>query len=101
MMALTIFDELTPGPLTGGAAVAGTGTIDQSGDVGEIGGIQQKIPAAKNDGAQLFLVPAGNCPDVVDTDHGSMRLAKVATFADALKVLKAWAQDHNAPLPSC
>lgn len=101
MMALTIYDELTPGSLTGGAAVAGTGTIDQSGDVGEIGGIQQKIPGAKNDGAQLFLVPAGNCPDVTNTDHGSMRLAKVTTFADALKVVQAWSKDHNAPLPSC
>lgn len=101
MMALTIFDDLTPGSLTGGAAVAGTGTIDQDGDVGVIGGIQQKIPAARNDGAQLFLVPAGNCPDVSGADRGSMRLAKVSTFADALKVLKTWSSDHNAPLPSC
>ena len=101
MMTLTIYDELTPGSLTGGAAVAGTGTIDQSGIVGEIGGIQQKIPGAKNDGAQLFLVPAGNCPDVANTDHGSMRLAKVSTFADALKVVQTWSKDHNAPLPSC
>lgn len=101
MMALTIFDELTPGSLTAGGAVAGTGTIDQSGNVGEIGGIQQKIPGAKNAGAQLFLVPAGNCPDVANADHGSMRLAKVTTFADALKVVQAWSKDHNAPLPSC
>lgn len=101
MMTLTIYDELTPGSLTGGAVVAGTGTIDQSGNVGEIGGIQQKIPGAKNDGAQLFLVPAGNCPDVTNTDHGSMRLAKVTTFADALKVIQTWSKDHNAPLPSC
>lgn len=101
MMTLTIYDELTPGSLTGGAAVAGTGTIDQSGDVGEIGGIQQKIPGARNDGAQLFLVPAGNCPDVANTDHGSMRLAKVTTFADAVKVVQTWSKDHDAPLPSC
>lgn len=101
MMTLSIYDELTPGSLTGGGVVAGTGTIDQDGDVGEIGGIQQKIPGAKNDGAQLFLVPAGNCPDVANTDHGSMRLAKVTTFADALKVVQTWSKDHNAPLPSC
>ncbi|BBH16452.1 hypothetical protein Back2_07390 [Nocardioides baekrokdamisoli] len=101
MMTLSIYDELTPGSLTGNGDVAGTGTIDQSGNVGEIGGIQQKIPGAKNDGAQLFLVPAGNCPDVANADHGSMRLAKVSTFADALKVVQTWAKDHNAPLPSC
>jgi PDZ domain-containing protein len=101
MMTLTIYDELTPGSLTGGATVAGTGTMDQSGEVGEIGGIQQKIPAAKDDGAQLFLVPSGNCADALGADHGSMRLAKVTTFADALKVVQTWAANHNAPLPSC
>ena len=59
MFALSIYDTLTPGSLTDGGAVAGTGTIDRHGTVGEIGGIQQKIAGARQDGAQLFLVPPG------------------------------------------
>src|SRR5262249_28456928 len=55
MFALSIYDTLTPGSLTSGGNVAGTGTIDGSGKVGEIGGIQQKIAGARADGAQLFL----------------------------------------------
>ena len=56
--ALAIYDKLTPGPLLDGKHVAGTGTIDALGQVGAIGGIQQKIAGAKNDGATVFLVPA-------------------------------------------
>lgn len=101
MMALSVYDTLTPGSLTDGAHVAGTGTIDGSGDVGPIGGIQQKIPGAMHDGAQLFLVPAQNCQDVGGADNGTMRLVKVTTFKDALHSVEAWTKDHHATLPTC
>ena len=57
-MTLAILDDLTPGDLTGGKRVAVTGTIDPEGNVGEIGGIEQKAVAAQAAGAQLFIVPA-------------------------------------------
>ncbi|MEX0428739.1 PDZ domain-containing protein [Nocardioides sp. DS6] len=101
MMALSVYDTLTPGSLTGGDPVAGTGTIDEKGQVGAIGGIQQKIPAAQHDGAKLFLVPADNCQDVVGADRGDMRLVKVSTFDGALSAIQTWVKDHGAPLPSC
>ena len=101
MFALSIYDTLTPGSLSGGDVVAGTGTIDGQGHVGEIGGIQQKIVGAKQDGAQLFLVPPANCPDALTSDHGSMRLAKAATLKDAIAEVTAWAKNHDAPLPQC
>ena len=101
MFALSIYDVLTPGSLTDGNAVAGTGTIDAQGNVGEIGGIQQKIAGARRDGAQLFLVPAGNCADALGAQNGSMRLAKATTMKQALATIETWSADHNAPLPSC
>jgi PDZ domain-containing protein len=101
MFALSIYDTLTPGSLTGGQVVAGTGTITADGQVGEIGGIQQKIAGARQDGAQLFLVPPANCADALGADNGSMRLVKTATLADAISEVKAWSADHNATLPSC
>ena len=101
MFALSIYDTLTPGSLTSGGAVAGTGTITADGQVGEIGGIQQKIVGAKQDGAQLFLVPPANCPDALTSDHGSMRLAKAATLKDAIAEVTAWGKNHDAPLPQC
>ncbi len=65
MFTLGIYDTLTPGSLTDGRTIAGTGTIDATGTVGPIGGIQQKIVGARDAGAELFLVPPDNCDEAV------------------------------------
>ncbi|MDQ1513127.1 MAG: Lon-like protease, partial [Microbacteriaceae bacterium] len=65
MFALGIVDKLTPGALTGGRSVAGTGTICGDGAVGAIGGIAQKMVAARRAGATVFLAPASNCDEVL------------------------------------
>jgi Lon-like protease len=101
MFALSIYDTLTPGSLTRGQVVAGTGTITADGKVGEIGGIQQKIAGARQDGAGLFLVPPANCADALGGDNGSMRLVKAATLTRAISEVQAWTANHDAPLPSC
>ena len=101
MFSLAIYDTLTPGPLTGGGAVAGTGEIDADGTVGAIGGIQQKIVGAREAGAQLFLVPAENCDDAQGARNGDMRLVKATAFDDVRSSIEAWADDHDADLPSC
>ncbi|MDR2986031.1 MAG: PDZ domain-containing protein, partial [Nocardiopsaceae bacterium] len=59
MFALAIIDKLTPGNMTGGKFIAGTGEITVGGLVGPIGGIQQKMAAARAAGASVFLAPAG------------------------------------------
>ena len=81
MFSLAIYDTLTPGSLTGGQIVAGTGTIDEQGNVGPIGGIQQKIVGAREAGAQLFLVPPDNCADALERrTTATMRLVKAITM---------------------
>ena len=62
MFSLGIVDKLTPDDLTGGKFIAGTGTIDDKGKVGAIGGIQMKTVAARAKGAKYFLTPEDNCP---------------------------------------
>lgn len=101
MFALAIYDTLTPGSLTGGDIVAGTGTIDQAGAVGPIGGIAQKVAAARDAGADLFLVPADNCDGVGRADPGDMRLVRTGTMAEALDAIETWTDDPEAPLPTC
>lgn len=101
MFSLGIYDTLTPGSLTGGRTVAGTGTIDASGKVGPIGGIQQKIVGARDAGAQLFMVPPDNCKDALGAPRGDMRLVKAATMHDAVQAIETWVKNPDAALPSC
>jgi len=63
MFTLGVYDLLTGQNLTGGRRIAGTGTIDLEGNVGGIGGVQQKVIAAERAGAQYFLVPSANYAD--------------------------------------
>lgn len=101
MFSLGIYDTLTPGSLTGGQVVAGTGTLDATGTVGPIGGIQQKIVGARDAGAQLFLVPPDNCDQAVLAPNDDMRLVRAPTMHSARESIEAWVDDHDADLPSC
>jgi PDZ domain-containing protein len=101
LFSLAIYDTLTPGSLTGGRAVAGTGTIDEKGRVGPIGGIQQKIVGAREEGAQLFLVPPDNCADALQSNNGQMRLVKAVTMHAAAQAIEKWVDDPDATLPTC
>lgn len=89
MFALGIIDKLTPGELNGGKRVAGTGTIDNEGNIGPIGGIRQKMFGARAAGATVFLAPATNCDEVTGHIPGGLTVYSVKTLADSLKVLKA------------
>ncbi|WP_101524998.1 YlbL family protein [Nocardioides houyundeii] len=101
LFALSVYDTLTPGSLTGGNIVAGTGTLDAEGKVGPIGGVAQKIAAAREADAGLFLVPADNCDEAVHAENGDMRLVRVETMKSALEAVQDWAADQQVELPSC
>jgi PDZ domain-containing protein len=98
--SLGIVDRLTPGSLTGGRTVAGTGTIDGFGHVGPIGGIQQKIYGALDAGATVFLAPAGDCADAKEVAPDSLTLVKVDTLHTALDALAA-IRDGSNDFPHC
>ncbi|RNL62670.1 PDZ domain-containing protein [Nocardioides marmoriginsengisoli] len=103
MFALSIYDLLTPGSLTGGKVIAGSGEISPDGVVGPIGGIGQKIVAAQRDGAELFLVAQENCAEAAEAhyDKDKIRLVKVHKLKDAIDDLEAWRANPKAELPGC
>jgi len=88
MWAVGLYELMTPGDLVAGRKIAGTGTIDLAGKVGPIGGIQDKVVAAQRAGAQIFLAPAENMPELQGVDTGDMQVVSVATFADAIRALR-------------
>jgi PDZ domain-containing protein len=104
MFALGIIEKVGPfeGPpidLTGGQFIAGTGEIDDKGNVGAIGGIQLKMIAARDAGASVFLAPAGNCSDVDGAIPDGLQVVKVSTLHGAVQDLQR-IQDGK-PVPSC
>lgn len=104
MFSLAVYDEITPGALTGGRSIAGTGTISSTGQVGGIGGITQKMYAADRAGASLFLAPEGNCAEVVGSAPDDLTVAAVGTFEEALDAVEraAGADDLSTiELPTC
>jgi PDZ domain-containing protein len=103
IFSLAVYDTLTPGALIGGATVSGTGTIAEGGSVGPIGGVQQKIIAAADSGAEIFLVPPGNCESAlaVGLDEEEMRLVKAPTMHSAVESIKKYVDDPDADLPRC
>ncbi|APT93064.1 signal protein PDZ [Corynebacterium phocae] len=99
MFTLAVIDKLSPGDLTGGHFVAGTGTIEPDGTVGAIGGIVHKVRAAKDAGAELFLAPADNCAEAVSRSTGDMVVARVEDIEDATQALEDFAAGR--PVVAC
>lgn len=87
MITLEIINQLTPEDLTGGRRIAGTGTISLDGSIGRIGGITQKILAAREAGIEIFFYPAENDKDITVRPY-AMKLIPVSTLDDIINYLK-------------
>lgn len=101
MFALAIYDKLTPGSLTGGKRVAGTGEITGDGKVQQIGGIRQKMAGAAADKASIFLVPTANCAEAAEGDDFGMKLVRITTLKSAVSALEKLSDDPKTKVPSC
>lgn len=101
MFALGIIDRMTPGDMTGGQSIAGTGALAYDGGVEPIGGIQQKMWASVRDGAKWFLAPSTNCDEVVDHVPDGLRVVKVSTLAQARSSVESIAAGTGDSLPTC
>lgn len=94
MFTLGIIDRLTPGDLTSGHYIAGTGEIHPQDPaapaaVGAIGGIVLKMAAARAAGATVFFVPKDNCQEALTQIPKGLQLVQVATLNDAMDALTA------------
>ena len=99
--AIAIYAMLTPDELLAGRIVAGTGTLDAKGRVGQIGAVQEKIAAAVRDGATVFLLPTANCGDV-EEQHEGLQLVPVDNLGDALAALETLKDPARAgTVPRC
>lgn len=92
MTSLAIYDTLIEQDLTSGLKIAGTGTIDSYGNVGEIGGVEYKLKGAVNESSDIFFVPIGNnydeCINLKKEKNYNINIVGISTIDDAIEYLK-------------
>ena len=93
MTTLAIYDTLIPEDLTNGLKIAGTGTIEEDGSVGEIGGVKYKLAGAERDDADIFFAPTGeNYEEAIKIKKDKnykIKVIEVKTLNDAINYLKS------------
>lgn len=90
VLALGIYSEITGIDLLKGRNVAGTGTIDALGNVGEIDGVKYKIAGAVKNKMDVILVSPYNYEEakkVIKENNYKIELVKVSTFKEAIEYL--------------
>ncbi len=88
---LEIYNQLTKKDLTKGYKIAGTGTIEEDGTIGEIGGITYKLLGASKSKTDIFLVPADNYQEALKykkKHHLKIKLIKVKNIESAINKLE-------------
>lgn len=88
---LEIYNQLTKKDLTKGYKIAGTGTIEPDGSIGEIGGIEHKILGASKAKIDYFLVPEANYQVAKNYQKAKklkIKLIKVTTIQEAIQKLE-------------
>lgn len=92
MLTLSIYDKLVSNDITKGLKIVGTGTIDEDGNVGEIGGVKYKLMGAVKAKADVFLAPAGDnykeCIKLKKEKNYNIKILEISTFKEALERLK-------------
>lgn len=87
-MSLGIIDKLGGGRLTGHRVVAATGTINQYGQVGQVGGVPEKTVAVERAGATVFFVPQQQLGSAEARATPPLHVYGVNTLDQALKILR-------------
>ena len=91
MLALSIYSKISDKDIVRGRKIAGTGTIDMEGNVGEIDGIKYKIMGAVHDKVDIVLVPSANYKEAIkvkNENNYNIEIVKIDTFLDAINYLE-------------
>lgn len=88
---LYIYNSLIDEDLTKNRIIAGTGTIEADGSIGEIGGVKYKIIGAVKNKADIFFVPKENYEEalkVKNENNYDIELVSVEKLEEAINYLK-------------
>lgn len=86
MFSLEIYNQLTEDDITGGRKIAGSGTINYRGEIGQVDGVRLKFQSAVELGADLFVIPADHSGDI--ELFNDIEIIKEESFTELLRRLK-------------
>lgn len=92
-LTLALLERLLPGELLAGLNVVATGTVDPLGNVGPVGGVEQKSHSVMRSGADLFLVPANQVDQATAVLGDMVEVVGVENLDQALTKLKSLGGD--------
>ena len=91
MLTLAIYNHLIEQDITKGLKIVGTGSIDERGNVGIVGGIEHKIRTAARRRADLFFIPSGENYEtarrIINENNLDLKLISVDTIDEAIEYL--------------
>ncbi|MCM3616375.1 PDZ domain-containing protein [Sutcliffiella horikoshii] len=97
MFSLEIYNQLLEEDIAKGYQIAGTGAVNENGEVQRIGGIAQKIVAADKSGVDIFFAPnekgaeGSNYQEAIvaaEDIKTTMKIVPVDTFDEAVEYLE-------------
>ena len=91
MCALEIYNRITDYDITKGDIIAGTGSIDENGIVGDIDGVKYKLKGAVKNKAKVFIVPSGNYDEALklkEENNYDIELIKADNLHNVMENLK-------------
>lgn len=93
MLSLAIYNSLIKEDITSSLTISGTGTIDQEGNVGAIGGVKYKLAGAVKNKSDIFIVPSDNYEEAINLqkEHNyKIDIIEAKTFNQVLEELNKY-----------
>jgi len=91
MCALDIYNKITEFDLTKGRKIAGTGSIDENGNVGAIEGVKYKLAGAIKNKSDVFIVPSKNYEEAIklkEKNNYNIEIIEADTLTNVIEKLK-------------
>jgi PDZ domain-containing protein len=100
IFSLGLVELLTQEDLLQGRKISGSGTISADGSVGAIGGIAEKIIAAKKAGASILFASRSNCDEIPKDVHGISVIA-ISNLNQAIDYLQQPLSPRSTGVTGC
>ena len=100
IFSLGMSELLAPDDLLQGRKIAATGTVSANGAIGAVGGVEEKIVAAREVKASIIFISKENCSDLPESVTG-IKVIAVSTLEQAFTALREPGKLNSRGVQGC